>query len=68
MIQNFVFYLNFQSEECLQAIYESHWPETVDKQFTTDVIIILSQKPLIFKAMHSMYLNFDTCTKVNKNN
>lgn len=53
------------SEKCLQAIYESYWPESCNKQFMQDISIIMIQKPMVFNAMGFMNLGFEMFTKAS---
>ncbi|NP_001164419.1 odorant receptor 249 [Nasonia vitripennis] len=53
-----------ESDLCLNSMYYSHWPGSGDKRFMADVLIILSQKPLVFKAKQLMELRLDMFLKI----
>ncbi|XP_031778011.1 odorant receptor 246 isoform X1 [Nasonia vitripennis] len=48
-----------ESDACQSAIYESQWPGSGDKRFMNDVLVVLSQTPMIFKAKQWMPLRLD---------
>ncbi|NP_001177600.1 odorant receptor 255 [Nasonia vitripennis] len=69
LVQAFTYawYGNLIAEEsalCLNAMYNAHWPGSGDVRFMNDVLIVLSQKPLIFKAKSCMSLHMDVFTKI----
>ncbi|NP_001177601.1 odorant receptor 256 [Nasonia vitripennis] len=53
-----------ESEVCLGAIYNARWAGSGDTRFMSDVVIVLSQKPLIFRANGCMSLKMDIFIKI----
>lgn len=48
-------------------MYGSHWTEACDKRFKNDILIVLTQEPLIVVAKGCMYVQLDMFTKVSYN-
>ncbi|XP_058790713.1 odorant receptor 4-like [Phymastichus coffea] len=56
--------INVESEACLEAMYDAYWPGSGDTHFMNDVLIVLSQKPLVFTAKSVMVLGLDMFAKI----
>ncbi|NP_001177597.1 odorant receptor 250 [Nasonia vitripennis] len=55
-----------ESKAFLDAMYGSHWTEACDKRFKNDILIVLTQEPLIVVAKGCMYVQLDMFTKIVK--
>ncbi|XP_016845905.1 odorant receptor 247 isoform X1 [Nasonia vitripennis] len=55
-----------ESKAFLNAMYDSHWPEACDKNFKNDILIVLTQEPLVVVAKGCMYVQLDMFTKIVK--
>ncbi|NP_001177593.1 odorant receptor 242 [Nasonia vitripennis] len=56
--------ITVESEVCLNAAYNSHWPNHGDKHFMRDVLIILLQRPMVFKAKSFIALRLDLFARI----
>ncbi|XP_011501529.1 PREDICTED: odorant receptor 4-like [Ceratosolen solmsi marchali] len=56
--------ISVESEICLYSIYKASWPGSGETCFMKDVLIILSQKPLIFIAKGCMSVRLDMFLKI----
>ncbi|NP_001177708.1 odorant receptor 241 [Nasonia vitripennis] len=68
-IFTYAWYGNLIAEEsgaCLDAMYGSHWTDSCDKNFKSDILIVLAQEPLALVAMGCMVIQLDMFTKIVK--
>ncbi|NP_001177596.1 odorant receptor 248 [Nasonia vitripennis] len=56
--------ITVESEICLNAAYEAHWSDSGDKRFMKDILTVVLQRPMVFKANKFMELRMELFLKI----
>ncbi|XP_058790816.1 uncharacterized protein LOC131664012 [Phymastichus coffea] len=60
----FGYIINFESKVCIDSIYYAYWAGQGDLQLMNDVLIVLSQNSMDFKALGVMIVRMDMFSKI----